>query len=230
MQKFDVLSRGSLFLVPSKKKKFRLVSAQHILFPFYYPKLYDLVNQYNWLTFVREEHTYSVLQLRNAVGDITDEFRLHPGVHKHESLDLAVMDLSAREERRFLDTISEGREDFDLSDYILNLSPDSFPSEVDFHGFTLTRNAAGLEVLVPHVMRGETVPISSGTRYFLRTSEPSPFGMCGGPAVHPLTGECVGMVEGLVSSVPDQQYELVQNATVAISAKEISDFLKSIEE
>lgn len=43
MQQFEVLSRGSLFLVPSKKKKFRIVSAQHIVYPFYYPKLYALL-------------------------------------------------------------------------------------------------------------------------------------------------------------------------------------------
>jgi hypothetical protein len=38
------------------------------------------------------------------------------------------------------------------------------------------------------------------------------------------------MVEGLVSNVPDLQYELVQNATVVISAMEILDFINSIEE
>lgn len=43
MQKFEVLSRGSLILVPSKKRHFRIVSAAHIPFPFYYPNLYVLL-------------------------------------------------------------------------------------------------------------------------------------------------------------------------------------------
>jgi hypothetical protein len=42
-------------------------------------------------------------------GQVTDEFRLNPNVFKHATLDLAVMDMSAREERRFFDAMLGGK-------------------------------------------------------------------------------------------------------------------------
>jgi hypothetical protein len=239
MLKYEVLSRGSLILVPSKKKHFRIVSAAHIPFPFYYPKLYDMVDKYEWLNFVEEEHVYNTLQIRDEfTGAILEEFRISDRIIKHPSLDLAIMDLTRQEEIRFIEkftgekynrkTLSEeSRSKLNIVDLTENFAGDG--QQVELHGFSLTMlDESKEEVMVPEIMRGDVVG-KSETRTFLQTFVPSKFGYCGCPAIIPDKNICIGMVEGLISSIKGDDYLEMNNSTVLISALEIMNFIDSVE-
>jgi len=239
MLKFEVLSRGSLILVPSFKKHFRIVSAAHIPFPFYYPKLYDMEDKYEWLNFVEEKHVYNTLQIRNeSTGAILEEFRISDRIIRHPSLDLVIMDLTRQEEIRFIEQITgekynrkvmseESRAKLNIVD--LSVQPIGNGQQVELHGFSLTMSQeANEEVLIPEIMNGALVG-STQTKNFIRTPVPSKFGYCGCPAMIPEKNHCIGMVEGLVSSIKDSNYQELNNSTILISAQEIMNFIVSVE-
>jgi len=239
MLKFEVLSRGSLILVPSFKKHFRIVSAAHIPFPFYYPNLYDMIDKYEWLNFVEEKHVYSTLQIRNEhTGAILEEFRIADRIIKHPSLDLVLMDLTRQEEIRFIEQITGEKynrktmsEESRTKLNIVDLSTQRIGNghEVEFHGFSLTTSQeTNEEVLIPEIMNGAVVG-STETKSFIRTPVLSKFGYCGCPVMIPEKDQCIGMVEGLVSSIKDDNYQELNNSTILISAQEIMNFIASVE-
>eukprot|EP01124_Arcella_intermedia_P007619 TRINITY_DN1469_c0_g1_i14.p2 TRINITY_DN1469_c0_g1~~TRINITY_DN1469_c0_g1_i14.p2 ORF type:complete len:268 (+),score=62.38 TRINITY_DN1469_c0_g1_i14:39-842(+) len=199
MEKFEVLSRGSLFLMKSKSrsKQLHLVSAAHITHPFAFPQLYS-PNQYPWLQFVYEEATLNYLQIRQMdTGAILQQFPTERRLFKKMDADLVVMHL--KDEKGFLNSLSK----YDIQIAPLNLKRELLESsqEVEIIGHDFKQNEVGEEVSVPASLKG-TIHLHANGKYYAKTPYPAVMGLCGGPVVQENADECVGMVEALVTNAP----------------------------
>jgi Trypsin-like peptidase domain len=109
-------------------------------------------------------------------------------------------------------------------------------SDVSVHGHTLAGDAgSGVEAVIPHWVRGRIALTDGESRGFLDTGdEETVMGMCGGPVMNS-SGECIGLLEGLVPhlGVNDKLlssfHAKIGGCSVYIRARELLPFIADVE-
>jgi hypothetical protein len=204
MLKYELLSRSSCFYLKSKnhnaKKKYTFVSCCHVTHPFKFPKLYTQ----DWLNYVNEEHIKTIVEIRDENGFISNEFSVENFYIKDEKLDLVLFNLENENEFDFYENPTI------LSDF-KNLE---IGKEIEIQGFEqidennmISKNVNGV------------INIIEKDRIFAKTEKILGMGMCGGPIFLKNSDICIGMVEGIVSKVNnDEENELKDHLAFIPSA------------
>ncbi|UIZ23750.1 hypothetical protein KXD40_009526 [Peronospora effusa] len=157
---------------------------------------------WDWLQFVNEDHVRHSLQLLAVNEDdpnstvikpeVLLDFPLDAQVKIHESRDLALLtlaDSAAVEKWEWADTNLR-----DVRTLVLQSSPCKQGDDVIFSGHRQVKE----EYQIPKTVAGHFVGRSTSGQAFAWSQELLEEGMCGGAVVGVSTGECVGLVEGIV--------------------------------
>ncbi|RLN98713.1 hypothetical protein BBJ28_00012684 [Nothophytophthora sp. Chile5] len=184
-----------------------IVTCQHVACPWLFPRYF--ANKWDWLQFVSEEFVQHSLQLLSFEGPIAQagsavtkpevllDLPLVPQVHIHSERDLALLTLDgAAGQKIWEQAVSE----FGLQSLALQSGSCSQGEPLLFSGHRQLPGDEGDEgegFQVPKAVAGHFVGRSARGQEFAWSREVLEEGMCGG-AVFGSTGECVGIVEGIV--------------------------------
>ncbi|KAG7383161.1 hypothetical protein PHYBOEH_010074 [Phytophthora boehmeriae] len=210
MTTLDYLSSGSAVLLQassgsSAANSLSVVTCQHVACPWLFPQYFAAT--WDWLQFVNEDFVKHSLQLlavdeaalkgpSDAVHkrpEVLLELPLAPQVHAHEERDLALLTLDAKSVK-----------DWKQAAYTLGLEPLKLRKEeceegeeLFYSGHRQFTDGEEEGFQVPTAVGGHFVGRSKSGQEFAWSQELLEEGMCGG-AVVGATGECVGIVEGIV--------------------------------
>lgn len=91
MKDFEILCRGSAFLIPVRSNKFthkfHVVTSSHVVAPFKWPNYYSA----DWLQAVNESHMHYTVEVRDSNGTFIIQQELLPQSYHHPEKDLAVL-------------------------------------------------------------------------------------------------------------------------------------------
>ncbi|CAI5737221.1 unnamed protein product [Peronospora destructor] len=179
-----------------------VVTCQHVACPWLFPHYFGAT--WDWLQFVNEDHVRHSLQLL-AVNDdnpnsivtkpeVLLDLPLAAQVQIHESRDLALLmlaDSAAVEKWQWAETNLR-----DVQTLMLQSAPCKQGDDVVFSGHRRVKEG----YQIPKTVAGHFVGCSTSGQAFAWSQELLEEGMCGGAVVGATTGECMGLVEGIVSA------------------------------
>jgi hypothetical protein len=238
---WEELSRSSAFFIRSnlKRVKYHIVSAAHVTHPFLYPRLYPEEFP-RFLSYLKESDVKVALQYRQEdTGVLLKEFDLRKELSVRVDSDLVVGHLQHEDE---FESIMLSKFGMVIDPLELYMKPHMPNTAVEIIGHDFSTNANGQVVLVPVTLPGRILG-ASAKRAVVDTPQPSVMGLCGGPAIILdsdgfATRFLAGMVEGRIQRTTDnidnhsevEMNQALADRTVLVSAPEISDFLKTVEE
>jgi len=238
---WELLSRASAFLLPLPESPLSgtggsrvvVVTSAHIVHPFKFPKYYP-ESEHPWLHLLTPDHVRTKFEVRDSRGALLSALPLRKQVWAHPTLDVALALPKSGEE--LLRHISAAGREPHVTSLALKPLPllqdqNHLPIHTHFVGHTLLPETEEQDQ-VPTVMSGILLGGTGDGRAFARTWDPSSpnepraleMGMCGGPVLDK-AGECVGCVEGVVSSGPP----MLQGSAVIITADRIHSFVQETE-
>ncbi|KAG2532244.1 hypothetical protein BBO99_00000398 [Phytophthora kernoviae] len=195
-----------------------VVTCQHVACPWLFPKYFAAT--WDWLQFVNEDFVQHSLQLlavdettlkgpsntAHSKPEVLLELPLAPQVRVHEDRDLALLTLDAKAVKDWEHVAHKlGLEALELRDEDCKEGEELF-----YSGHRQFKDEEEEGFQVPTAVEGHFVGRSKSGQEFAWSQELLEEGMCGG-AVVGATGECVGIVEGIVppraNSLDDEDIE-----------------------
>ncbi|GAM21703.1 hypothetical protein SAMD00019534_048780 [Acytostelium subglobosum LB1] len=200
VQDYVVLSRGTAFLVKtpgaSQNRPIYGISSAHITHPFNFPQLYKDPSQ-QWIFALDESNIRVQLEYRdNNTGRILHSVHLDKPFHLHSTLDLVCFPLSLDDFTR--KGLPYNASILELTDNNNNNNDSQHNQIGKLFGYQLVDEKA--DIMRPLETEYQLNVVESN-RHFVSTVNPSPMGVCGGPAINS-NNEVVGMIEGLVKLDP----------------------------
>ncbi|EGC29706.1 hypothetical protein DICPUDRAFT_158683 [Dictyostelium purpureum] len=232
------LSKGTAFLVrpPSSilskpNNSLYCISCAHITHPFHFPNLYK-EEQYSWIYSLGEKNIKVQLEYRDQkTGKLLHTIPLKPPFHLHPMLDLVLFKVN--------------EEDFKKTNVpyettIMDLEHYEFPKEGHegkLYGYQL--ESENDNIMRPIESSYTLNFVESPERYYVKTKNVSPMGICGGPVIN-IENEVIGMIEGLtkihqaiIDKQTDQnkknQLTKLNNNTVFIPSQELNRFITKVD-
>ena len=188
------------------------VCSSHVLAPFLWKDYYP----HDWLSKVRQEHCTYMLEVfdpdqpANSLG----KFALNPyPIHHPEGKDIALIHLKQEEENlkllknlgvqvhylRDLDEIYEKGDEVVFDGYVVSEENKADQKEFQEEEKKEADDAEDTRVFLPYQETGQ-LAFHTRDRFFAKTKETLPEGLCGGPVL-----DSDGMVCGIVEGVVDKE-------------------------
>lgn len=205
MKEFEVLSRASAsILEPSKNDGFvNIIASQHVTHPFYWTSYFD-EDKHAFLMDLRETDVQWSLEVRNPEdGSILVTIPLKHNATRHPTRDVSLISIEQSAYGQMANDL--------LHSYGVNIIPRKLSRETAAEGAPLSfaghflkpsidqSTGADTSLLIPQMIAGRVVA-RTPLQVFAKTDTILEMGMCGGAVIHEETGECVGIVEGIVPS------------------------------
>lgn len=171
-----------------------VLTSQHVACPWLFPKYF--YEKWDWLQHVSEEFVQHSLQLLEPTSASQEprvlvDLPLEPRVWLHEQRDLAMLSLDEIDWQAF-------SKQWDLQTLSLDPSPASAGDALLFSGHKQLPEAANSVGQYPKHVPGHFVGQTAQGQAFAWSEEVLEEGMCGGAVINSQSGDCVGLVEGIV--------------------------------
>eukprot|EP01041_Mallomonas_annulata_P000350 gene350-628_t len=240
MKDFEILCRGSAFLIPSKSLTFpnrmHVVTASHVVAPWRWPKYFNA----EWLQAVNEKNMHYTVELRHDDGSLLVQQELLPQSYHHISRDLAILHIEHSKDNTGMDPETGILDTFALEALELysEATPAAVGTRLSCHGHEVVNPDIGFSDTTvedaddnrkpePRIVSG-SIFRRSQHQVFASMSYPLTDGMCGGPVVEDDNGTAIGVLEGIVPL--DHVSDELRGAAVFIESDVISKFVEDIED
>lgn len=171
-----------------------VLTCQHVACPWLFPKYFH--EKWDWLQHVSEEFVQHSLQLLEPTPASSEprvlvDLPLEPRVWLHEQRDMAMLSLDEMDWQAFA-------QQWHLQPLTLNASQASAGDALLFSGHKQLLEPAESVGQFPKQVPGHFVGQTAQGQAFAWSEEVLEEGMCGGAVIDSESGDCVGLVEGIV--------------------------------
>ncbi|CEG35492.1 Trypsin-like cysteine/serine peptidase domain [Plasmopara halstedii] len=204
MTTLDYLSSGSaVVLRNSMNSSLSIITSHHVACPWMFPKYF--ASMWDWLQFVNEDHVRHSLQLliednANSGPKVLLDLPLAHQVQTHGSRDLALLSLK---DSAAIEIWRQAEQELKLQPLMLQQMPCERGDPLIFSGhkqlFNDQKDIGGYQI--PKTVRGHFVGRSTSRQEFAWSQELLEEGMCGGAVISSVSGQCVGIIEGIVPTI-----------------------------
>jgi len=210
MEKYDVLSRASIIIIPTTFKKnevpnfpckYHILAPAHVTHPWLFPQYY-VKEHYPWLSFVTEKAVINKLNIRKQKnGQMIFETNFKKKYYLHPKKDLILLHIN--DEENVINQVSALG--IPWSSLFLNINI-AEGDPVTLIGHELQTKTDDIdsttERLIPTWTYGK-VSLMNNKQGYISTPTPIQMGMCGGPVINK-DGNCVGIIEAVVSQLKER--------------------------
>jgi hypothetical protein len=229
----EILSRSSASVIRSASGRSIVLAAGHVLRPHRFKKVYP---GSDWLDFVQDSHITLQLEVRpiqvGAAACGASSTPLPDVLATVPLLNSSVVLHSKRDVGR-VDPVADDELDKVIDAGLVNL--DRLGGEraaggarMVFFGLEVADSGLETETIAARTIDGATALVAP-MQTFVRTEQRLPQGFCGGPAVDLVTGEVLGVVEGIVLQAPVQDKELkalIDDTAVIVEGPDLAELMK----